>query len=440
MSRMNPVEIERQLETLKESLANWASPRLKLLTICDFVAEFQHSMSLLQSYLIEFIDGLAGLLKTSSLVGIDPARLLPLVDGLEYVQANLPSSFESTAISEVITILREQIASLYLSVGEIDAAALSLQAQWQKIPADFCRHDAQQDVPAMESTIHERILRIDSQYDEIKGKLHNLAKHTPQSPGLNAVCSYFPVIERPAGHPTDMAEEGALRRICISILGFANGDEDELIFEFQAVQNGDDARKQFSEPLAAARVLLAKNFPRLRNRYFIFRITLDNPSYLHDGNSASLASAALFYTAILNFVNLHISYSIPANVAMSGGIGPDGCILPVSEATLDKKIAAGFFSPVRYLAIPESQKAKSERLLERYKDIYPQKDFSIVACERLDDVFYDRRLTQDRRVSAPVYLARQAWRHRSPIGITAIFALLLTILAFMLYGPLDKNP
>jgi hypothetical protein len=71
---------------------------------------------------------------------------------------------------------------------------------------------------------------------------------------------------------------------------------------------------------------------------------------------------------------------------------------------------------------------------------FPNGDLTIVGVDRLDGLFYDRRLTEQRRVGWVRYTARRLWHRRGRVVAGTVITALLLVIAALLYGPIDKNP
>jgi hypothetical protein len=115
-------------------------------------------------------------------------------------------------------------------------------------------------------------------------------------------------------------------------------------------------------------------------------------------------------------------------------------MLPVGVDTITQKAEAFFFSWAEALAVPVSQEALFRSVLMGLAEKYPNRRFSLIGLSRVDDVFYDRRLTRLREVHPTVRLLEKAWKRKfEAFGTTVIIALLL-IIGSLLFGPLDRNP
>lgn len=90
--------------------------------------------------------------------------------------------------------------------------------------------------------------------------------------------------------------------------------------------------------------------------------------------------------------------------------------------------------------MPISQRTKFETELKKLKKRYPDRESEIIGVNRLEEIFYDRRVTahivQGR---IPYFLNRLRNEYSTFVLIPAIIVLLL-IVARLVYGPIDRNP
>jgi hypothetical protein len=131
------------------------------------------------------------------------------------------------------------------------------------------------------------------------------------------------------------------------------------------------------------------------------------------------------------------------DAAFTGVLREDGGIGAVAEDGLTLKVEACYYSPVRYLCIPEQQRqlASDHLLMLEEKAGLPEghPPIEIIPVATLEQVMNDRRLVESRHVPAAVHAARKLWQRRRPLAAVFLLALLATI-GRMVYGPPDKNP
>ncbi|MGH7496343.1 MAG: hypothetical protein ACREOO_28665 [bacterium] len=77
-------------------------------------------------------------------------------------------------------------------------------------------------------------------------------------------------------------------------------------------------------PIAASRRWLVQTYPQLAKKFFAGRIKFEEAHPLHEGNSANLAIAALFYCAAAHFADQRQQYRLAANVAITGDLSENG--------------------------------------------------------------------------------------------------------------------
>jgi len=246
-----------------------------------------------------------------------------------------------------------------------------------------------------------------------------------------------PVIERSLiGAPGD-AGEGGLRRLTMKIFGTSREGRDEIDTDVRVI--GVPANV-IQVPIMAARRLLLESHPQAAQKFFTGKIAFEAAHVLHEGNSANLVIAALFYCAVLRHTDQRLQYRLAAHVAMTGDLNEKGEILAVDQATLGVKVKAAFFSWVECLVVPKSQFSAAEATFQELTKRYPHRHLAIIGVDHLREIFYDRRLTIRQRAGVAKHLAQKVWRNKFTVGGITTIVLLVLIIGKLLYGPIDRNP
>jgi hypothetical protein len=122
-----------------------------------------------------------------------------------------------------------------------------------------------------------------------------------------------------------------------------------------------------------------------------------------------------------------------------------GGVLAVNERSLAAKIERAFFSPARFLVIPEENESAADRILADLKAKYPRRRLQLVAVNRLEDVVRDRNIVREEKVCAGRYVMRQANRYGRLAKIQVPLLLILIYILLCVAYPkawigFDWNP
>lgn len=152
------------------------------------------------------------------------------------------------------------------------------------------------------------------------------------------------------------------------------------------------------------------------------------------GDSIGLSFALLSYAqAVKSDITRH-ERLIPADVAVTGSIDRTGRILSVNEDTLKYKVERAFFSPVRYLVLPEENHPAAFKILKQLQGRFPHRQLRLIAVETLTDIIDDRNIIRAEKVCMGEYITRKTYRYtrsaKVQVPILAVLAYLLVCLIY----------
>ncbi len=250
-----------------------------------------------------------------------------------------------------------------------------------------------------------------------------------------------PVVERlpswvRAEYEND-TDVGALRRLTIQLHGPAEA-EDQLQADVSTQEA--EAPSLTDGPVAATRRLLADRWPRLENRYVKGRVSFNRAELSHGGRSAGLAISAFLYEAILKRARCRVRAHVQSEVLLTGGVSTDGTIRPVNEDSLPVKVRTAFFSSKARLVVPEGQLDTAQSARDALLEKFPHGRLDVVGVERLDELFYDRRLTEQQRIGWSRHTADRLRDRGKDIVLGTLVLGLLVVIGGLLYGPFDRDP
>ncbi len=395
-TRPNPVFIEREFRTLLVRLSYPISAHRHLLEIDSFLDKILPEFLLYESYVLEVVQRIPDIVHRLNFPGIDPASLRPLYDKLKELIVRLPAISTVKDLSLAMQKFRSGLSRLYQFVGETN------------VGEEFGPENLPAIVRAQANRESESLL--------------------------------IPVVERSLVETYgSLKEAGYLRTISVKITGTAR---DADLFHAQVLVLGEGGRlaNVLTEPVKAARSLLLRKRPVARNRFFTGYVTFDELNSFHQGSSAGLAIATLITCAILSAIGAREQYTPTPTVTTTGDINEEGEILAVDPDSVKLKTHAVFFSGIRYFVVPKKQSSIAQEIVDALHLRYPNRVLTIIGLSRLEDLFYDRRLTQRHYVGIVGQMMRKAWKNRVQlVGATAVIALLVA-LAKTLGPPQDTNP
>lgn len=435
----NPITVEKHFQNVLATLAHSSSGRKRLLELGRFLDSLEDDFVAYEPYLLELMQRLPDMMRALEVTGCAPEPLHDLVKKLRALQMQLAALAAIEGLSTALDQLQQNVARLYAYAGDwqkslalLDEGNTASWQTWLTAISNGCHQSPQ---------VLLRELREYAQRDhsEIGSALDEMAEcWTPMNRAKeNSVLA--PVIERSLFQSNSATEEGGLRCLTIQILGAAPGEQDEIDADVH-VLNAPTTSNILQTPVTASRRLLAETHPQLTGKYFAGRVKFESAPAMHEGGSANLAIAALFYCAATRYAEQRLQYRLAANVAITGEVKETGEVLPVDHEALGAKIKAVFFSWVEYFVVPKAQLGAVEILANELAQRYPNRQLTIIGVKHLGEIFYDRRLAVRECAGIAKHIARKAWRKKFTVGGLATTGLLVLIIGKLLYGPLDKNP
>lgn len=435
----NPIAVEKHFQSVLAALAYSSSIRKRLLELGRFLDSLDDDYATYEPYLLELMQRLPDMIRTLEVAGCAPEPLHCLVKKLRALQTQMPALVAVEGLSAALDQVQQNVARLYAYAGNwqkslalLDEGNTASWQTWLTAISNGCYQSPRASLRELREYAQRDHSEISSALDEMAGRW------TPKCwVEENSVLA--PVIERSLLQSNRAAEEGSLRCLTIQILGSAPGEHDEIDADVH-VLNAPTASNILQASIEAGRRLLAETHPQLTGKYFAGRIKFESAPAMHEGGSANLAIAALFYCAATRYAQQRLQYRLAAHVAITGEVDDGGDVLPVDDETLAAKINAVFFSWVEYFVVPKAQFAMVEKLVTGLMQNYPNRGLTVIGVGHLREIFYDRRLAVRECAGIAKHIARKAWRKKFTVGGLATTGLLVLIIGKLLYGPLDKNP
>lgn len=436
---MHFLDVEQSFQEMMGELRLPASPRWRMTRIGTFLRLLDVARPETTSYLMEIVPLLAELAVTVDPVGLSPYVVERLVADLDEVYAAHPVLAEAVTHTDVEAALRRAAATQYAYAGDpASATAVLLEADipdrttpWMRVSSsDPLERLAtyRTEAPALTPEAADALATIEATWRD----------------RLNAApnSTFVPIVEHVGANASAARGIGGLRRLRIDVHG-RRREEDMLMTNVGVLPATSTRPLSLETPVASARHLLHVTHPALEERWYAGSLHFDAPYALHEGRSAHLAIAALFYGAVLQAEHQREQVTLAPDVALTGDLDVDGTVLPVDGGGLVKKVEAAFFSWVRCLVVPADQLSAARETVDRLQAAYPQGNLDLVGIRHLEDLFDDPRLTLRTTTGRIRHVAHSSWRHRYAVGAAATIVLLLTIIGLLLVtsmGPQTTPP
>jgi hypothetical protein len=438
----NPIDIEFRYRNLILSFSKPTTHCERLVHVKSFLEHVQQYPVEAESYIIDLIQHLRRLLPDRDVAGCEPASLYYIYDSLVNMGSTHTSIRSTEVYTETLDFLRLNTALLYAYVGDFrrmlsilctktDTSDYTLPDKFRMemnvTPFTYDRIKILHSLLVLEkSDVTEAVGRIISEWDR-----RRFINYT----GVN-----IPVVERYADGMDVVEGTGGIRRVSIRIFRESAKKQDEIDTDVSFYAPGEPSKFGPTEPIKAARRLLAETHPLLKNKFVIARIKFEDPHVHHSGSSVNLAIAALFYCTVLHFNDQRVQVRISPRAALTGDINEMGNIISVDENGLRQKVRSVMVSWLDYLVVPKNQIHIAEEEYQKSRQMYPDRSIEIIGAAHLRELFYDRRVTETRRIGVIRHVGKKVWRKRMIYTSAFIILALLLFSIKLLYGPLDKNP
>jgi hypothetical protein len=430
---------EERFRRLFDVMEGPVSRRWALTEVTGFLAELSGLGPEAEAYLLPLAGPLSELVGRLDPVGLRPEQLLRPSRLTGKLRRRLDLETNGP-LARAERDLRRR-AALLLAYGGAAAQAVQTVSEETVRPEDLPEASPRERLVAARRHLKDTMENPAGSVEEgLRWILSHWDRETGDNETLVPVVERLPAWARRNGRPDKSGERrsvGALRCLRVEVFGLSSAERDELNTPGPA---GSDA---LDESIRSARRLLADRRPHLATRYlhghFSFK-SQERSNAWHEGKSAGLAAATLFFCAALTEARERRRLLPCENVAFTGVVGEEGTVTSVETKSLPLKIRTAFFSPTKTLAVPEKQKKEAEPVLDDLTEEYPYGDLRLIGTRRLRDVFDHRRLTRRTEVSWTSYWARKAWSRKTAIAASAVILALAGALGWRLFGPIDKNP
>ncbi|MCG2588465.1 hypothetical protein [Rhodohalobacter sulfatireducens] len=379
--------------------------------------------------------------------GIDPEEIEEKLVLFKKIHSTIDVSDKGKQLSDLITNLQEVWLLLQVCIGNIKKTGKVLHkltgVYWPEPKvSEQLTPDWNQSIMSLYEHLLTELQKNQKRPVEQEESLQRLYKEVKGVIKRKEGNILIPVLERYVGVYQNNREYGRLRNMTIELYGESESkSKDELIWATNIYGAEKASVEKTENPINASRKLLNMFIPRSASgNYYRGAIQFENVTAIHNGNSANLAIAALWYTILLKKAGQRERYSIHSNSAITADIDKYGNIKTVDEKSIELKVKAVFFSWAKVLVVPALQRNQFELEVQKLNERFPNRNFSLIGVNHLQDIFYDRRVaiyTVQGRLS---YFFNHLKNEYSKFVLVPVIIVLLLIIARMAYGPIDQNP
>ncbi|MEP1306415.1 MAG: hypothetical protein ABJK11_08295 [Balneola sp.] len=260
--------------------------------------------------------------------------------------------------------------------------------------------------------------------------------HGKQKPEYKPGEVLIPVVEEFKG-TEQHSGIGRLRKLRVDINGENKKGGSELTPAFGVI--GKDSGSFLKGVVSSAEKLLSAS---KKGKYRNWKATahLSMSHAWHAGRSANLALAAAFYCEMLKAEEMAEFFRMNPAVCISGDVDEYGNVLPVEGESLELKTEAAFFSWVQILVVPTAQLQEVQNIVDTLRQDFPNRELPLFGVSKIEELFYDRRLTIHEKTDAIVHNFRKVWKRKFSVAGVITVLVLLGVIARLVYGPVDRNP
>ncbi len=431
----SPLQFAKDFARLKSKLAAAPAADLRLLLLVDFWPQLEicRRDAAYQSYFDEYLPLLSDLITEENLADLTMAELA----GLRRVLAALNDA-EKTSLVTV------RLATLYFYVGQLEAGlrlcaelagetvdSAALVAEDESLNEfDAFRHMYQR-IGDNQPRLREIVKHIDDTWEAVRGAY-----------SFDRANSLF--VEKDG---TGRATRGRMKVLKGSVeLAKKSASEDHVSFDNQVRSPDDPFVGVAYDSLEAVRRIFRRDADsETAGRFYHAHFAIVDSSQTFTGDSIGLAIGLVTYAQLLSPQVLRLERFVSAEVAFTGGVDTDGNLTPVSSETLPVKIERAFFSPVKYVVLPEANLPTAKKHLDKLREEYPRRHLLLIGAERLADVIEDHNVIRSEKVCIGEFITKIVYKYSRTAKIQVPILLALLYLMICLIYPkawlgFDWNP
>lgn len=439
----NPIHIDALYQDVKEALNHQSSVRHSYALLLEFLEALEGEYEKYESYIEQLIQKLPNFFGILTWCGLKPDDVESLIGTFNSLKFYCSHFAQHRQLKTIIIRLRSVAFLLYVCLNEIEKA----EEHFETVTGETLNILDLQVVKSTDanslkmlrsklSSMLEQGFEENSEAHSFVVQINNDLKQIINK-SEDIVC--VPVVETQTLLDSSSAVYGRIRRLNIDVIG--EGEQEDVLRNNYKIHGAErSVSDEFIHCTKAARITLESigNYEQKKNFKGIVNYELTGA--IHHGDSANLAIAALWYSSLTKQAGKREHVSINPFAAITGQISEDGLVKPVKTETIPVKAEASFYSWCRVLVVPDSQKKMFEGEIKKLQNKHPHKTLEVVGANKLEDLLYDRRVTNYERQTLAAYYSGWLWKHKSHYLTWGTIVVLTGVIFSLIYGPLDKNP
>jgi hypothetical protein len=210
---------------------------------------------------------------------------------------------------------------------------------------------------------------------------------------------------------------------------------DELTFDNQLRAPDDPfVGSAFNALDAVRRVCKRMSLKAQGNAKYHAHFSVLDSKHTFTGDSIGLAVGLVTYVQLLKREISWQDRFLASGIAVTGGVDNDGLITPCNPDTLAHKIKRAFFSPARFLILPDSNLEDARRHVDALQTRHPNRHLGLISVCSVDDALDDRNVIREQKVCMIPYLGKVGRRYSRMAAVQVpILLLLLYLLVCLIY-------
>jgi hypothetical protein len=464
----SPLQFAKDFARLQGQLAASPPGDSQLLLVLDFWQEMREHRgdAAYRSYFDEYQPLLMQLVEPANLADLSIVELTRVRSILAETQ-DAPSLAVTSEISLKLNLVTVALAKMYFYVGAVEEGLAVLPSPLAPLPEGegndevkslvgqaFLRPDSVKSQAPRGLDLQSKQMAIDRQERIPDGAVHNefaalqtiCARATetnhPLAETLNGILIDWQGEREAVFHDrarclfverddTGRFVRGRLRTLVGKVDLFGKSARtDEITFD-NAIKTPDDpfVGVAYSALAAVRNVFRTGGLKSQGSSYYHAHFAIADSGQTFTGDSIGLAFGLLAYVQLLRPEVLRLDRLLSGEVAFTGGVDTDGRLTAVNDETLGEKIERAFFSPIKYVVLPEANTTAAKQHLDRLRKSYPRRNLHLIAAERLTDIIEDHNIVRSEKVCIGEFVAKKAAKYGR---MTKVQVPLLLVLAYLL--------
>jgi hypothetical protein len=426
----NPLQFAKEFARLRADLASDIAPDHKMLHMMRFWPELAGVKDQNQygDYFREFIPTYLDLIESRNLVDLDIQELEAVSTLLSEISSLTSQFADFGKVAGKAKIAKLELAKKLFYVGDVERGlAVCADIAGTAVPAgNFDGHGERDTLRELaekvgDSNLGSVLKSILTDWDCDRESIHQ-----------DRIQALF--VER-----DDLTGEyrGRMRTLEGAVDLFKkDAPGDELTFDNQLRAPDDPfVGSAFNALGAVRRVCKRMNLKAQGNAKYHAHFSVLGSKHTFTGDSIGLAVGLVTYVQLLKREISWQDSFLGSGVAVTGGVDENGMITPCNSDTLRYKIKRAFFSPVRYLILPDSNLDDARRHVDVLQADHPNRHLGLIPVASVEDAINDRNVIREQKVCIVPYVGRVAKRYtRSAAVQVPILLALLCLLVFLIYS------